>query len=376
MNTVSSYTTTDASKLIDSSASTMLAINLSQDWTNSTVNILSIIKPSGVPTLDFGALWYHEEEDLLYTGYAGQPSKFGSSPSLSPTSIWTFKPDGAGSGSWAQAIKANAAALKPISQPVGTLMAYGPDNAWALGGFAAVSDPYNLGVAQPGLVEFDFGSRTFTNMSASEYTSNGTVAWGTMHYVPSFGSEGILVVMGGMQAAGGMISFDTVHVYDPAKQEWFNQTTTGDAPEARFHQCAAGVNSTNGTYEIFVYGGWAGNLGTAAIQYDTINILSLPAFHWISVPYNPQNPRHDHTCNAVGGNQIISVGGVDSNSKVTTGYDDKITESTFDSAADPFAQGLAIFDMTALAWADKYTANAPAYVQSDPIQAFYSQSQK
>lgn len=355
----------------------MLAIDLSQDWTNSSVTIRSIIKPSGVPTLTQGSLWFHEAENLLYTGFAGQPSKFDKSPSLPATSIWTFKPDGTGSGTWAQAIKSNAASLESISQPVGALMAYGPNNAWALGGFAATKDPYYLGVAQPGLVGFDFESKTFTNVSASGYSSNGTVAFGAMQHVPSFGPDGILVVMGGSPAiVEGYIGFNTVHVYDPAKQQWFNQTTTGDAPAARFRFCTAGVNSTNGTYEIFVYAGFAGQLGTDAIQYDTINILTLPAFHWISVPYDPQNPRHQVTCNAVGGSQIVTVGGIDSNPKITTGTDDKVSESTFDSTADPFAQGLAIFDMTALAWADSYTANAPLYVQSDVIQAFYSQSQK
>ncbi|KAK4694113.1 hypothetical protein P7C71_g3408, partial [Lecanoromycetidae sp. Uapishka_2] len=355
----------------------MLAIDLSQDWTNSTVTIQSIIKPSGVPILDFGALWYHEQENLLYTGFAGAPSKFNSNPSLPATSIWTFKPDGAGSGTWDEAINANAATLKNISQPVGALMAYGPNNAWALGGQAATGDPYNYGVAQPGMVAFDFGSKTFTNISASGYTPNGTVGFGAMQHVPSFGPEGIFIVMGGSPLLNGDTNgFTTVHVFDPAKQEWFNQTTTGDAPAARSHFCTAGVNSTNGTYEIFVYAGWAGSLGTKALQYDTINILSLPAFHWISVPYNPQNPRHDLTCNAVGGSQIVTVGGADSNPKIATGYDDKIVESSFDSMADPFEQGLAIFDMTALAWADKYTANALEYVQSDAVQAFYSQSKQ
>jgi len=53
------------------------------------------------------------------------------------------------------------------------------------------------------------------------------------------------------------------------------------------------------------------------------------------------------------------VGGKDSNPKITTGPVNKIAMSVYDSTQDPFAQGLAIFDMTALAWADKYTANAP-----------------
>lgn len=229
----------------------MLAIDLLQDWINSTVTIRSIIKPSGVPTFSSGSLWYHESEGLLYSGFSGQPSNFASNPSLPAQSIWTFKPDGTGSGVWSKAIDANAPTLKSVSQPVGALMAYGPESAWALGGCAATGDPYSRGRPQPGMVNFNFGSKTFTNESAIGYTSNGTVADGAMQYVPSFGPEGLLVVMGGTPPiVDEQINFATVHVYDPAKQEWFNQTTTGDAPAARAQFCAAGVNSTNGTYEM------------------------------------------------------------------------------------------------------------------------------
>ena len=111
-----------------------------------------------------------------------------------------------------------------------------------------------------------------------------------------------------------------------------------------------------------------------AVQYDTISILTLPAFHWISVPYNPQNPRHGLSCNAVGGSQILTIGGVDSNAKVDSGYLQPIAKSTFDSSPDPFAQGLAVFDMTKLAFSDRFTAGAPPYEQSDVVKQFYSQS--
>ena len=120
-----------------------------------------------------------------------------------------------------------------------------------------------------------------------------------------------------------------------------------------------------------MYAGWGTELGPAAIPYDTINILTLPAFHWISVPYYPQSPRHALSCNAVGGSQILTIGGVDSNAQLD--YTDQI-QSTFNSSPDPFAQGLAIFDMTTMAFADQYTAGAPPYEQSDVLKQFYSQS--
>jgi len=48
----------------------------------------------------------------------------------------------------------------------------------------------------------------------------------------------------------GLIDFGTVSVFDPVKQERWNQTITGSPPSRRTDFCTAGVNSTNGTYEM------------------------------------------------------------------------------------------------------------------------------
>lgn len=118
-----------------------------------------------------------------------------------------------------------------------------------------------------------------------------------------------------------------------------------------------------------MYAGWAGHLGPAAIPFDEIYVLTLPAFNWIKVDYPPQYPRHGLTCNAVGGSQILTIGGLDTNSKHT--IDTYVYVSPFDTTPDPFTQGLAIFDLTTLQFADKYTAKAPRYVQSDTVKNYY-----
>ena len=114
-----------------------------------------------------------------------------------------------------------------------------------------------------------------------------------------------------------------------------------------------------------MYAGWGRRLGAAAISFDEIYILTLPAFYWIKVDYAPQHPRHGLTCNAVGGSQILTIGGLDTNSNENT------YQSPYNTTPDPFAQGLAIFDMTTLQFADKYTAKAPPYVQSDRVKTYY-----
>lgn len=97
-------------------------------------------------------------------------------------------------------------------------------------------------------------SKTFSNVSASNYLANsGVVTNGALHYVSAFGPQGLFIGMDGdaVQHVERLISFDTVAVFDPLKQQWYNQSTTGSPPGSRLEFCTAGVSSTNGTYEMY-----------------------------------------------------------------------------------------------------------------------------
>ena len=149
-----------------------------------------------------------------------------------------------------------------------------------------------------------------------------------------------------------------------------NKFNRGKLRDVRIYPILTSVRLT--PFNRFLYGGTNQHLGPDAVPYDEIFILTLPAFSWTKINYPPQLPRGGHSCNAVGGNQIVSVGGYDANPKIyiDATYDD-VAFSTFNSSADPFTQGLGIFDMTRLAWADHFTANAPPYTQSDLIREYY-----
>lgn len=105
-------------------------------------------------------------------------------------------------------------------------------------------------------MQYNMQSRTFVNTSALCCNATKGIHRGAMHYVPSFGPEGIVLAPGGQSGQGGagnlttMIDFSTVSVFDPAKQLWWNQTTTGNPPSPKIEFCTAGMNSTNGTYEL------------------------------------------------------------------------------------------------------------------------------
>ena len=214
----------------------------------------STAKPSGLPNLDNPSLWYYEADDLLYTGFTGYYSGI-CSFQIDPLSLWSFKPDGTGSGAWNQIFGPNSSVWEPLTRTGGSLMAYSQAKALMLGGDISYDKPVSPQTLLSSAVEFDMESQSFTNLSAPCCNATGGIERGAMQFVPSFGPEGLYIAMGGLNGltyntTDGLIGMSTVSVYDPAKQEWWNQTTTGSAPIARVSFCTAGINSTNGTYEM------------------------------------------------------------------------------------------------------------------------------
>lgn len=133
-------------------------------------------------------------------------------------------------------------------------MAFGPNSALVLGGIT--SEWVGTVTPVPGMVQFDMASQSFSNSSVQCCNATGGIFKGALQYVPSFGVEGMYIAMGGENGYGdsveeaGLIDFGTVSVFDPAKREWWNQTTTGSRPSPRIEFCTAGIDSTNGTYEM------------------------------------------------------------------------------------------------------------------------------
>ncbi|KAL8753887.1 MAG: hypothetical protein Q9184_005286 [Pyrenodesmia sp. 2 TL-2023] len=241
--------------IIAQPSSTLLSIDLSLDWVNETVVFHSTSKPSGVPKLITSSFWYHENKDIFYTGITGEVSDFGDAPEPPPLSLWSFKPDGTGSGSWKEEISADDPAIDGLLRSVSGSEAVGGNIALVLGGVInGVSDqetsdgPSRL---SPGLLEFDMTSLNFTNSSATGFNANGTVRAGQMHFVPSFGPQGIFLAMGGnSNYTDDLIGFDDIAVYEASTRKWYNQTVSGNIPEPRRAFCVAGINSTEGSYEM------------------------------------------------------------------------------------------------------------------------------
>lgn len=146
-----------------------------------------------------------------------------------------------------------------ITRPCQSMMAFGSGSAYVLGGFessktALSNSNLTHNIPIPGLMKFDMSTKKFSNSTAGGYSFNGTAEKGAMHYVPSFGPDGLFVVIGGddfwHSDFESLTSIETISIYDPSSERWFNQTTTGNIPQPRKDFCLAGIESNNGTYEM------------------------------------------------------------------------------------------------------------------------------
>ncbi|KAL9088602.1 MAG: hypothetical protein Q9165_006122 [Trypethelium subeluteriae] len=318
-------------------SSTLLSIDLRNDWVNNSVVINSISKPSNIPDLVVSGLWYQEASSTIYGGFAGRRSFLTNNdpqPNQYPLGIFSFKPDNTGLGTFGNVV--GSSAWGSNTRPYQGAIAFSNETGYVLGG-CATSDtsPGTADLQSPvalnGMLAFDMSSQKLSNISATGYNGNGTVEFARMEYLAPFGPQGLLFVLGGDQppdidgtsGEDDFVPFNTVSVYEPSSNKWYQQTTTGNIPEPRKEFCTAGVASTNETYEIFLY---------------------------------------------AGGSQIMTVGGLDTASDDVSG---NVYYGVFNTS-DPFANGLNIFDMSTLSFATKFTANPPPYTQSETIAAIYS----
>lgn len=366
-----------------------LSIGLSQSWTNDSVSINVINKTA--PIVNYAALWADPNNQSFYQ-WAGEQSfdlPRGTNPPIPSDSLWQFTVDGNGKGSWSQQSIASNSIFPSLTRPAAAYVAYGNGVGYALGGYSSArTSPQTAGLTSfqpiPGLVSYNTTSNQWSNDSATGFSTYGTAEYGQMHYVPGFGSEGILVVVGGetsnqiawTDTGSNLLSFATINIYDPSNKTWYNQSATGQIPESRDRFCSVGVQGDNGTYELFIHGGHVAGThepseaGSTAqsqqeLALDEVFVLTLPGFNWIKANYTPASPRMEHSCNLVGNSQMLVIGGLDPSNTAAI---------KFQNQTDPNKQGLGIFDLHGMEWSNNYDANAPSYTSPDAVKAWYRQN--
>ncbi|KAF3771239.1 hypothetical protein M406DRAFT_237595, partial [Cryphonectria parasitica EP155] len=346
---------------------TLLYIDISNDFTPTSASIMSIEKPSGVPNLVYGGSWVND--GLMYTGFAGRYPPVGDE-AWQDSGLWSFEPSGDGStGTWTNLNDTAASYFTTGSRAYLGSVASGNGTGYFLGGNMDYSANETY-VPISGLLSYDFGTNTVTNTTVTGISMEGWASYAQMLYVPNFGPSGVVISAGGFRDDPDdeyMESLSTIQILDPSTGTWYEQATTGAAPQTRKEFCMTGAPSSNETYEIVVYAGWNGTLGDDAIPWDDLYVLSLPSFHWFQASYDALHPRHGLTCEHIGGGQVLAIGGVDT----TQLYSPDYYLGPY-RTQDTHPQGLAVFDLNSMSWTDAFDSNKTVYVQSSTVQAYYA----
>ncbi|KAL2136779.1 hypothetical protein VTI74DRAFT_1431 [Chaetomium olivicolor] len=347
-------------------SNTLISIDLTQDWTIGFVPLSSIPKPLAVPSPRYGGLWVDRKGGVLYAGFAGTKSFF-ADQQLPQQALWSFTPVDSGEGVWKRLNQSADAWFSTQPRSFGGQVASGDGYGFLLGGFVENDSGTNVTLGR--LVTYNFANKTLTNSNLWGPSGGGWMTCGGTTFVPNWGKRGILVHIGGSEDNGdkALVSFETVYVYDADAQRWHEQKTTGNIPQPRKDFCIAGAPSSNRTHDILVYAGWNGELGSAAVPFDSAYVLTLPGFYWVKADYPAEHPRQGLSCNAIGGGQILTIGGLD-----TTQQDRNDSYRTGFKTPDPFIQGLAIFDLSRLAWSSGYSARRGLQPPAPKIQEYYN----
>ena len=328
--------------------------------------------------MNFGTLWAAENNTLY--AFGGQPphplnSTVARAVNVTNT-LWRFDADGKGGGSWSTSLASAGSTFSTLKRPAGALWASGDGKGYAMGGIRGDLYYSPDGINWPvlgGLLAFDQDANTWSNHTVG-LASGGALIDGGMHYAPTFGKSGVLVALGGESRTPNSPTarppqpLTSVFVYDIAENMWYTQSTVGatddSTPPPRYRFCMTGAQSTNSSYEIFMYGGAASCCYGESNSKTEVYVLSLPGFVWFKSNDTSASPRNRHTCEVGAGRQMISIGGLD---PTTAG-----TISAFQQE-DSFSNSLGIFDMVDLTWKNNYDANAQPYVMPLAVASWYGQ---
>lgn len=225
-------------------------------WTNTTAQIITIPKKS--PKTNLGVLWSFPSLNVLYAWGGSIP--YNESPP--GDTLWKFTPNGSGSGTWEPERPTDASIQRRITP---SSFAQSNDTGYVLGGAVfddsgtTFKDPEyqhgGISLSTPGLVSFNVSTLNWKNDSTTAFSSPfGTYVDGALDFAPAFGSNGILVPLGGYKPPltpyessipVGFIEFSNISIYDIATGKWYWQTASGTIPTPRRGLCSVSAQESN-----------------------------------------------------------------------------------------------------------------------------------
>lgn len=234
------------------------SIDLSSSWTNQTVKPNRIQKIA--PVLKGESLWLDVSNKTFFAYNGGVSTTLIPPPPPVPNQLWQFIPLGP-SGSWSQVdVSPQSQNFTSLVRTVGGPSASGNGLGFVLGGSESSTTtpslPGGIAIPVPGLVIYNTSSQIWHNVSTLAPPGDTTAYGGAALFVPSYGPDGLLFVLGGelsgpgYGATTGLLAFDTISIYEPMTQQWKLQTVTGSMPHSCTLPCVVGKQGDNGTYEV------------------------------------------------------------------------------------------------------------------------------
>lgn len=227
-----------------------LSIDLSESWKTKDVTMQSISRPADTPVMFNQAILTDESSGTFYV-WGGFVSWFASLPG---SSLWKFTANADGGGSWNRETPNNPDTFVNLDRVENGVYVSTPGAGFVFGGRSTDRTTSKPSGNVKGFVSFDFNTRSWQEHSEAPYSPDGTLWGAAAIYVPTFGPNGLVFLLGGMsrreEEGAGYIEFRRVHFFDPVTKEWFSQSTTGDIPGARHQFCVGGAPGANGTYDM------------------------------------------------------------------------------------------------------------------------------
>ena len=233
-------------------------IDLTQSWTNQTLVAASqVAQPTNMRTVRQPVLYYDSVNNMIRR-YGGWPYIGTDNISTAmPSELWSFEA-GSTTVNWTQNTDPSANGLSSDSLgPFAPANAFTNSTFYSFGGnvFAPNALP-NMTVLS-GLVTEDFSSQTWKNSTVQIPSQNIFRTQSRAVYVPNFGEQGFLVVVGGespptdssfYETGTAMVDMSVITLYEIATDTWYTQLATGDIPPPRSEFCAVGSASSDGQY--------------------------------------------------------------------------------------------------------------------------------
>lgn len=226
------------------------SIDLSESWTTTDVQPVTVSVPASVIDIKEPMLWYNQRENEVHM-WAGLPFNESTSPGS-----YSFSPTSSGAVVWAES-SVPSTGSGDLDGLWSSAYATSPTAFYSIGGANVVQgDVYPV----KGMVTNDFETDTWTNETSVDGFDNRFTFDSRIHYVPNFGDAGLLVALSGRLLPNqssysdgdfSLAGFLSVDVYDINSRTWYSQQTTGSVPPQVSDFCSVGLQSDGGgSYEM------------------------------------------------------------------------------------------------------------------------------